>query len=700
MNKPVKYFLIAAASLGILIIAGVLAVVMLVDVERYKPEIEQFVTEKTGYPLTLGGEIELSVFPWIGLSFTDLQLGNPDGFVSKNFVHVEDFQARLKVMPLLSRKVEISKFVVKEPQIYLEKNPKGIWNWQKLTESGSKAPSSEPTATPADGGTGETETDGFVLESLVVEEFSITDGMVVIDDLENKMKHEVSGFNLQLDDVSLDTPIKVSLLAQLDGKPISLNGTVGPVGTDPGAGKLNLDLVIQALDKLNVQTSGYVEDINGQMKYNLDLKVEPFSPKQLYSSLGMTFPVTTSDSDALEKVSMQAHVAGDTKQAVLSEAVVVLDDSSITLDATAKDFAKPDLALNLAVDAIDLDRYLPPAGTEKTPAPGKSTTESAGKPSSKDTAGTSGAASSGKTASGRTAEAGTGIDYEPLRKLVLKANMKVGEMKVHGGTLNNLALDLAGRNGIFTINSFGTELYEGNIAATGNLNVQKNMPVSALDLVLQNVQVGPLLKDFAKKEIIEGVLKAEIDISMKGDNADRIKKSLNGKGDLVFQDGALIGLDLAQMARNIKSGFTLEQQGERPKTDFAELHVPFTITNGLVNTSETAMRSPFIRVTATGDVNLVNEALDLKVKPTLVGTIKGQGDEAQRSGLTIPVLVGGTFDKPKFTADLESLVKERMPTEEELGEMIKSGKIPAERKEQFEKEVEEAKGLLKGLFGN
>ncbi|MGB3221625.1 MAG: AsmA family protein [Desulforhopalus sp.] len=698
MNKTVKYFLIAAASLGLLVIVGVLAIVLLVDVERYKPKIEQLVTEKTGYPLTLGGEIELSIFPWIGLSFTDLQLDNPDGFVNKNFVHVEDFQARLKVVPLLSRKVEISKFVVKEPRIYLEKNSKGIWNWQKLTEIGAKAPSSEPTATSDSSGTGET--GGFVLESLVVEEFSITDGRVVIDDLENKIKHEVSGFNLQLDDVALDTPVKVSLLAQLDGKPLSLNGTVGPVGADPGSGKLNLDLVIEALDNLNIQTSGYLEDIKGQMKYNLDLNVESFSPKQLYSSLGMTFPVTTTDSDALENVSMQAHVAGDTKQAVLSEAIVLLDDTSIALDVTAKDFAKPDLAINMAVDAIDLDRYLPPSGAEKQPVPGKSTAEPVGKPGSKETAGTSGGASSSKAAAGQTAKAETGIDYEPLRKLVLQANVKVGEMKAHGGTLNNLALDLAGRNGIFTINSFGTELYEGNIAATGNLNVQKNVPASALDLVLQNVQVGPLLKDFANKEVIEGMLKAEIGVSMKGDNANRIKQSLNGKGNLVFKDGALIGLDLAQMARNIKSGFTLEEQGERPKTDFAELHAPFTITNGVVNTPETTMRSPFIRVTVSGDANLVNEALDLKVKPTLVGTIKGQGDEAQRSGLTIPVLVGGTFNSPKFTADLESFVKEQIPTEEELGEIIKSGKIPTERKEKFEKEVEEAKGLLKGLFGN
>lgn len=85
----------------------------------------------------------------------------------------------------------------------------------------------------------------------------------------------------------------------------------------------------------------------------------------------------------------------------------------------------------------------------------------------------------------------------------------------------------------------------------------------------------------------------------------------------------------------------------------------------------------------------------MKVNPTIVSTIKGQGDEEQRRGLTIPVLVGGTFKAPKFSPDLESLVKDQLPSEEELSEIIKTGEVPAERKEQFE----EAKGLLKGLFG-
>jgi AsmA protein len=249
------------------------------------------------------------------------------------------------------------------------------------------------------------------------------------------------------------------------------------------------------------------------------------------------------------------------------------------------------------------------------------------------------------------------------------------------------------------MNSLGMELYEGSIAATGKLDVQKNIPATALNLTLQNVQIGPLLKDFAQKDIIEGVLKAEIAVNLQGDNADLIKQSLNGKGDLVFQDGALIGLDLAQMVRTIKTGFTLEQQGEKPKTDFAELHAPFSISDGLVNTPETTMRSPLIRATATGNANLVSETLDMKIKPTLVGTIKGQGDEEKRSGLTVPILVGGTFSAPKFRPDVEALVKDRMPTEEELKELIKTGKVPVGRKEELKEEVEQAKGLLKGLFG-
>jgi len=692
MNKTVKYLLIAASSLVILVIVAIVAVTTMVDVESYKPKIEQLVTEKTGYPLTLGGKIELSLFPWVGLGFTDLQLGNPQGFVGKTFVHIDGFQARLKLLPLLSKKVEMSSFVIKRPEIFFERSPKGVWNWQKLTEQGTSPKSSEAAKSPSAGGGNQgaaTAQEGggeqsFALQSLVVGEFSISDGRVRINDLQNKQQREISDFNLQLADVSLDKPIKMTMGAAIDGKPLKVNGSIGPLGSDPGAGKTNLDLVIEALDTAHIQISGYLADLKSGMSYNMAVSVEPFSLKKLLSSLGQSMPVTTSDPKALEKISLKANIAGDTKQVTLSKSNILLDDTSIDVDLSAKDFAKPDLAFTVAVDSIDVDRYLPPQQAEDKQTSGGATAP---------------ATPSARSASSRPAEK-AGVNYDPLRKLVLKGMVKVGKIKVHGGTLSNLALDVTGKNGLFNINSLGMDLYQGKLASTGKLNVQKNIPATSLNLNLQGVQVGPLLKDFAKKEIIEGLFKADLALTLQGDNADLIKRSLSGKGDLLFKDGALIGIDLAKMARSIKSGFTLEQQGEKPKTDFAELHAPFTITSGLVNTPETTLRSPFIRVNASGDANLVSEALDLKIKPTLVASMKGQGDQEQRSGITVPVLVGGTFQAPKFSPDLQSMVKDQMPTEKELGEMIKSGKLPEERKEKLKQDLEQAKGLFKGLLGN
>ena len=187
---------------------------------------------------------------------------------------------------------------------------------------------------------------------------------------------------------------------------------------------------------------------------------------------------------------------------------------------------------------------------------------------------------------------------------------------------------------------------------------------------------------------------------MSGSSGDQIKASLNGTGKLFFRDGALIGIDLAQLARTITSGFTIDQQGDRPKTDFAELHAPFTIINGLVETTETTLKSPFIRVKSRGKADLVSETIDFRLTPKLVGTIKGQGDKEARSGISVPVIVGGTFEKPTFTPDLEALVREQDIDKKEIIEILETGKISPQRKEQLSEEVEKAKTLLKGLFGN
>ena len=73
MNRIAKWIMITAGALLVLLIAAIVLIPLLVDVNRYKPQIEAKVQEATGRTFKIAGDIELSVFPWVGLSLSDLK---------------------------------------------------------------------------------------------------------------------------------------------------------------------------------------------------------------------------------------------------------------------------------------------------------------------------------------------------------------------------------------------------------------------------------------------------------------------------------------------------------------------------------------------------------------------------------------------------------------------------------------------------
>ena len=150
------------------------------------------------------------------------------------------------------------------------------------------------------------------------------------------------------------------------------------------------------------------------------------------------------------------------------------------------------------------------------------------------------------------------------------------------------------------------------------------------------------------------------------------------------------------MVRNVQSEFGFgEKVEQRPKTDFTELSVPFTITNGLFNTPGSSMQSPLLRLLAAGKAHLVKETLDFRIEPKLIASIKGQGDAEQRKGLLVPVLVTGTFSSPKFSPDLRAIAEQQL--KKQVLESDEAKKLM--NKEEFKQVEDKAKGMLKGIFG-
>ena len=666
MKNIFKWIFIAGGAFVVIIVAAVLIIPQFVDVKKYKPMIEERVSQATGRSFTIGDEMDISVFPWVGVSLTDIHLGNPAGAAQADMVSVKNFEVRLKVMPLLSRQIEVKTFVLDSPVIYLERQKDGKANWEGIGAQKQARPEQKKDPAPSSG-------QELPVASLKVDRFSIANGQLIYNDLAAGMKKQVSEVNLDLSDISLDKPVTISFSANADGQPVSLKGTAGPIGKQPGKGTLSFDLVLNALSDLEAKVNGSVVDPAVKPVFDLNIDVASFSPRNLMSALGQPFPIETSDPKVLDAVAVRARIKGTPENVSVLDGLLTLDDSKLNFSAQAKEFGKPNLAFNLALDTIDLDRYLPlPAETKDAGAP-------AAEP----------AAEKKKT------------DYGPLRKLILDGKMTADKVKARGALAENITVHIKAKDGLISVDPMGMDLYQGNATAVVGLDVRKTEPQTSLSLNAEGIQVGPLLKDALQKELIEGMLRADLNLSVTGESLDRIKQTLNGKGGLVFNDGAIIGIDLAGMVRNVKAKLgAAVPTGEKPRTDFAELNIPFTAVNGLVNTNVTRMQSPLIRLEASGDINLAKDLLDMRVDPKFVATLKGQGDTEDRSGLMVPLLVTGTFASPKIRPDLKGMVGlgEKGLDADTLKKQVLGSGSPADVKKELETKKEEIKDQVKGLI--
>src|SRR5580698_6544775 len=114
-----------AAGIVALLAAVLIIVWLTVDPNNFKPRIASAVKESTGRDLKLTGDIKLSVFPWVALEIGPASLSNPPGFGDEPFLSLTHASVRVKLLPLLEKRLEIAKLEVDGLDIRLQKNAQG-----------------------------------------------------------------------------------------------------------------------------------------------------------------------------------------------------------------------------------------------------------------------------------------------------------------------------------------------------------------------------------------------------------------------------------------------------------------------------------------------------------------------------------------------------------------------------------------------
>lgn len=341
------------------------------------------------------------------------------------------------------------------------------------------------------------------------------------------------------------------------------------------------------------------------------------------------------------------------------------EQSKVQSKVSVSRFAPLALAFDLEVDQLNVDRYLPPKA-----------------PSAKGDAGTQPAPPAKDAV----------LDFSALKGPQVSGTVRVGALQVAGLKLSqlNAKLNLAG--GRLEVAPLSMKLYEG--ATSGSLVLNATGNALAVRQNLVGVRINPLMQDLLAKDMLDGRGDVALDVSSHGDTVGTLKKALAGSASLRLKDGAIKGINLAQSLREFKSKLgqpnTTQQAKAGEQTDFSELSASLKIAGGVAHNDDLAMKSPFIRLAGSGDIDIGQGQMNYLAKATLVGSAEGQGGKTadQLAGITVPVRVTGPFEGLSYQLEWASLVSDATKARLE------------EKKQEIKTQVEEkAKDLFKGLLG-
>lgn len=736
MNKIVKYGLLGAGGIVGVAVAGAAYIAATFDPNDYKDQIIQTVKESKQRNLQLDGDIKLTFFPSLGANLGKVSLSEYKS--EQPFAAIETARVSLALIPLLSKQVVVNEVLVSGLTATLIKYKDGSTNIDDLLgKDENPQDSNQPVK--------------FDIASVVIEKTNLTyrdegaGSQYAIKDLNLKTGRIANGVPGKIDlsvgvqgnqpRLDIITQLKTTLTFDLDKQQYQLadmdllvsgaaldianlklkasgDASVNMAAQEYGANKFklnasgtkvkdNFDVTLDAPilsmttgkfsgEKLmlNAKLDGALGNVVALLSLpDLEGNAESFKVSALKLDLGVkqaeqAFKVVLSSpvsgnfkaqqfklsnlsvavnatGDKLPNKSVSSEMKGSMQADLLKESVQInlaggLLQSQIKAMLGVNGFANPAIKFDVDVDQFDADLYLPK-----------------------------------KTADAKSSEPEQPLDLSALRKLNLDGSLRIGQLKVANIKSSKVRLDVKARNGQVNVSPLSANLYQGSMNGSLSVNAQAT-PAIAINQKLTGINVAALTRDAADFDTLEGKGNVAMNLSMQGSTVSAMKKAMDGNMSLNLTDGAIKGINIAKKLRDAQGMLGKAQTqsaNQNEKTDFSELKASFKVNKGVAHNDDLSLKSPLLRLTGNGDINVGQESMNYLAKATLAKTLEGQGGRDSVGGITVPVRVSGPFSDLKYTLDFGAMVSEAAKQ-----------KVEAKKEEIKTKVQDKLKDSLKGVF--
>jgi len=702
-----KKLKILAAIVVALIVVVILGVWLLLDVNKYRPQIQAKLEEQLQRKVTLG-EMSLGLFP-PRFTVQDVVIAEDPTFKSEfPFTQAKQLDVRVSLLPLLSGNVKVNSIDLQEPSVELIRNSAGVWNFASVAKGGAPSePAPKPEEPPAP--------TAFSLDRL-----SIRGGKIAISDLlKSQPRTMYAPIDVTLLDYAPGQPFSFDVTAHIPGEgsqELQLKGTGGPMPlTGPAAMPLNAKVTLSNIDVAGLRKfldSEHVAKATGTL--NGETQINSQSGKLAAKGTLNLKDVKVGGVDVGYPVDVDYDLSSEVLAGIVqvNAATLKLGSTPISVVGTINTNPSPiqvDLRLKSGeVSIAEVARLASAFGVAFSP----------------DT-----------TVVGKVV---TDIQARgPMDKLALNGNVSGRDLQISGKNLAqpvhvkelNLALTPT------TIQSNEFQATTGKTTVVGRIGVRDyTSPKPSIDAALRAPGASlPEIQNIARAYGVKGldqlsgagVLSFDLRAAGPLDSftSNNVMRAVNGNMKLGFDMMKFQGVDASRELARI-GGFLNSSEPDKGYTDIIKLAGNVIVKNGVAQTSDLEARLNEGTLAVVGTSDLATEALNLranavfskaftdKVGGTKVGGYLSTVLANSKGEIVIPVMITGSYKQPKFAPDQQAFL--RMQRDRLLDnpagaiggvlDILGGKKKPAEPEPGSTKTQEQPKtspleDALKGIFG-
>ncbi|WP_119392156.1 AsmA family protein [Taklimakanibacter lacteus] len=250
------------------------------------------------------------------------------------------------------------------------------------------------------------------------------------------------------------------------------------------------------------------------------------------------------------------------------------------------------------------------------------------------------------------------LDLSALRTLDAALDVTTNAFAYGAFRTGPTQMKVALNDGVLDLKLARASYVEGTLDLALNVDGKSETPALQFSVNGEGLAADKALSASLGFADLQGKLSPSLALTARGRSLAEMISTLKGQASFRVVSGNLTGVDLpagfAKVATEILKGWNRD---DRANTAFDALSATFSIADGIAATSNLILTGPALTFNGKGEIDLLRQALDLKVDPQLPVTT-GADTTAQFAKFPVAIHVKGPWTAPQIYPDMPGILED------------------------------------------